>query len=75
MNNGNLIAWNEINIKSYTRKEKDRVLNEVKLLRSLQHENLITCYGAWLNKEAERVIFITELMSSGTLREVCIVLS
>lgn len=45
------------------------VLNEITLLKQLRHANLIAFYGAWVNKEAEKVVFITELMSSGTLKE------
>lgn len=71
VNNGNLVAWNEVNIKAYGQRERKRIMNEVMLLRTLLHPNLISFYGGWVNKEAEKVVFITELMSSGTLKEFC----
>lgn len=47
---------------------------QVKLLRTLSHPSLIACYGAWATKDEaankpEKVVFVTELMSSGTLKE------
>lgn len=69
LEHGNLIAWNEVNIACYNAKERKRILNEVTLLRKLDHKNLIRFFGAWINKEKEQVVFVTELMSSGTLKE------
>jgi hypothetical protein len=69
LEHGKLVAWNEINIKKLSPKDKRRILNEMTLLKTLQHPCLIEFYSAWVNKEAEKVVFITELMSSGTLRE------
>jgi serine/threonine protein kinase len=71
LEHGNLVAWNEVNIKAYGPKERKRILNEVTLLRTLTHPSLISFYGAWVNKEAEKVVFITELMSSGTMKDFC----
>lgn len=71
LEHGNLVAWNEVNIKMYGPRERKRILNEVTLLKKLHHPNLISFYGAWVNKESEKVVFITELMSSGTLKEFC----
>lgn len=71
LENGHLVAWNEISIRNISQKELKRILNEMKLLKTLQHPNLIGFYGTWHKKEADKVIFITELMASGTLREFC----
>ena len=69
LEHGKLVAWNEVNIKMYGPRERKRILNEITLLKQLSHQNLIAFYGAWVNKEKEKVVFITELMSSGTLKE------
>lgn len=45
------------------------MLKEIKFLSSLRHENLIKLYGAWMNEPRTKVVFVTELMSSGTLKE------
>jgi len=63
-----MLAWNEVPISGYTDKAKRRILNEVTLLRTLEHPNLIGFYGAWFDKAKQSVVFITELMHSGTLR-------
>lgn len=69
VNNGWLVAWNEVNIRAYGKKERARIMNEIMLLRTLSHPNLISFYGGWVNKESEKVVFVTELMSSGTLKD------
>lgn len=71
MNNGNLIAWNEVAISRYAKRDRQRIMNEIKLLRNLSHPHLLSYYGCFMNKEADKVVFVTELMSSGTLREFC----
>jgi WNK lysine deficient protein kinase len=73
-NAGSLIAWNEVLLKRYGQRERKRIMNEVTMLRTLSHPNLISFYGAFVkkdNKEDEKVVFITELMSSGTLKDFC----
>ena len=71
VNNGNNIAWNEVSIKSYSKKDRERILYEIKLLRTLRHPNLLAYYGGWMVREHEKIVFVTEIMSSGTLREFC----
>ena len=109
VNNGNMVAWNEVNVKSSSKRDKHRIMFEIQLLkcvlraggvwggvccarpfaarplraqtsppppppltprrRTLHHTNLLAYYGGWVNKETEKVVFVTELMSSGTLRD------
>lgn len=71
VNDGKLVAWNEVNIKTYSKKERERILFEIRLLRTLKHPHLLAYYGGWVNKETEKVVFVTEIMSSGTLRDFC----
>ena len=66
---GKLVAWNEISLKGLGEKERKRIINEMTLLKTMQHPCLIKFYFAWVNKSDQKVIFITELMTSGTLRE------
>ncbi|KAJ1498373.1 hypothetical protein HMI54_012726 [Coelomomyces lativittatus] len=47
------------------------VLSEVQLLRCLRHDNIINCFHVWSQKGPDgrdRIYFITELMTSGTLK-------
>ncbi len=66
----NMVAWNEISLRALGNKERKRVILEIQLLNTLQHPNLLPFFGAWVVKEpSEKLVFTTELMSSGTLRE------
>ncbi|KAK7235715.1 protein serine/threonine kinase [Aureococcus anophagefferens] len=49
--------------------EKARVINEVRLLDRLEHENIIDFHGSWVNRERGEVCFITEILSSGSLKK------
>ena len=41
-------------------------MHEVRLLEQLDHGNIISFFGSWVNREREEVVFITEILSSGT---------
>lgn len=71
VNNGNLVAWNEVNTKAYGKRDMKRIMNEVTLLKTLSHPNLLAYYGGWVDKPEQKVVFVTELMTSGTLKEFC----
>lgn len=58
----------QVNIKSMAPKELDRLLAEIKFLKTLRNDCLIKFFGAF-SKGGDRIIFITELMTSGTLAE------
>lgn len=63
------VAWNTVNIKNLPKDEKKRIMNEVRLLQNLTHKNLVQFHGSWVNREREEVIFVTEIMQSGSLME------
>ncbi|KAJ2964568.1 hypothetical protein NQZ79_g451 [Umbelopsis isabellina] len=58
------IAWNVLQI---SRQEFKDLGHEIDILKSVRHPNIITFHDAWYNES--EFIFITELMTSGTLRE------
>ncbi|KAI8369296.1 kinase-like domain-containing protein [Radiomyces spectabilis] len=58
------VAWNVIQA---TRQEFKDLGHEIEILKSVRHPNIITFHDAWYNDT--EFIFITELMTSGTLRE------
>ena len=62
------VAWNMVNLAGVPRAEKARIINEVRLLEKLNHENIISFHGSWVNREEEQVTFVTEILSSGTLK-------
>ena len=61
------VAWNAIDIASLPPGEKSRIIQEVQLLQKLEHKNIINFYGSWFLKEKNQVVFITEIMTAGTL--------
>ncbi|EGB08326.1 hypothetical protein AURANDRAFT_26387, partial [Aureococcus anophagefferens] len=63
------VAWNVVNLKTMPPNEKARVINEVRLLDRLEHENIIDFHGSWVNRERGEVCFITEILSSGSLKK------
>lgn len=62
------VAWNAIDIGVLPSTEKTRIIQEVQLLQKLEHKNIINFYGSWFSKEKNQVVFITEIMTSGTLK-------
>ncbi|CAI9088281.1 OLC1v1022570C1 [Oldenlandia corymbosa var. corymbosa] len=47
----------------------ERLYSEVRLLRSLRNKNIIELYSVWQDKERNILNFITEVCTSGNLRE------
>ncbi|ORY33859.1 kinase-like protein, partial [Rhizoclosmatium globosum] len=66
------VAWNQLKVDHLAKREAQRILSEIQILKSLRNENIITMYHAWGAKGSdgrERVFFITELMTAGTLKQ------
>ena len=49
--------------------ERDRLFAEIRVLKQLKHRNIMTFHDSWLDDRAATVNFITELFTSGTLRQ------
>ncbi|KAI4306180.1 hypothetical protein L6164_029481 [Bauhinia variegata] len=65
------VAWNQVKLKNFTNDPAmvDRLYSEVRLLRSLTNENIIALYRVWRDEEHNTLNFITEVCTSGNLRE------
>ncbi|XP_078430782.1 putative serine/threonine-protein kinase WNK11 [Wolffia australiana] len=65
------VAWNQVRLQSFMDDQKaiDRLYSEVELLRSLRHENIITFYHMWTDVKSRTLNFITEVCTSGNLRQ------
>lgn len=48
---------------------RDKFVDEVTLLKRLKHDNIIQCFAHWDDESTNSVVFITELMTSGTLKQ------
>jgi WNK lysine deficient protein kinase len=65
------VAWNQVFLRRFLddRDMIDRLYSEVELLSTLKNENIITLFKAWTDHEAKTLNFITEVCTSGNLRE------
>uniref|UniRef100_A0A7N0UFZ1 non-specific serine/threonine protein kinase n=1 Tax=Kalanchoe fedtschenkoi TaxID=63787 RepID=A0A7N0UFZ1_KALFE len=65
------VAWNQIRIDDVICSVKDleKLYSEVFLLQSLKHENIIKFYTSWVDEKSKNVVMITELFTSGSLRQ------
>ncbi|XP_021733531.1 probable serine/threonine-protein kinase WNK3 isoform X2 [Chenopodium quinoa] len=65
------VAWNQVKISELLRNSEDleRLYSEVHLLKTLKHKNIIKFYNSWVDTKNEHINFITEIFTSGTLRQ------
>lgn len=50
---GREVAWSLINISNLPKSERPRINSEIKLIKELDHPNIITFISAWISKETE----------------------
>ena len=65
---GREIAWNVINLRKLPKSDRPRIRQEIDLIKSLKHKNIIHFISAWQKADKEQVIFITEMITGGSLR-------
>ncbi|XP_058068879.1 probable serine/threonine-protein kinase WNK11 [Magnolia sinica] len=65
------VAWNQVKLRNFAEDQSviDRLYSEVMLLRTLQNENIIELYNVWTDMKHNTLNFITEVCTSGNLRE------
>ncbi|KAI6698628.1 hypothetical protein NL676_018747 [Syzygium grande] len=65
------VAWSQVKLHDVFRSpdELQRLYSEVHLLKNLNHESIIKFYTSWVDPNRRTFNFITELFTSGTLRE------
>ncbi|CAI8597595.1 unnamed protein product [Vicia faba] len=65
------VAWNQVKVSDLLRNSEDleRLYSEVHLLKTLKHKNIIKFYNSWVDTKTENINFITEIFTSGTLRQ------
>lgn len=49
--------------------EKKRISEELNILNNIKHPNIISFINAWMNKQKNEVIFITEIIHGGSLKK------
>lgn len=65
------VAWNQVNIEDLMQmpQQLERLYSEVHLLKSLKHENIMKLYNSWVDDKNNTINMITELFTSGSLRQ------
>ncbi|XP_054783535.1 probable serine/threonine-protein kinase WNK6 isoform X2 [Prosopis cineraria] len=65
------VAWNQVRIDDVLQSAVDlaKLYSEVHILKSLKHENIMKFYHSWVDDKNKTVNMITELFTSGTLRQ------
>ncbi|KAK9271658.1 hypothetical protein L1049_002021 [Liquidambar formosana] len=69
--NGIEVAWNQVRIDEVLQSPEDleKLYSEVHLLKALKHGNIIKFYNSWIDDKNKTVNIITELFTSGSLRQ------
>lgn len=65
------VAWNLVKIDDVLQSPEDleRLYSEVHLLKLLKHDNIIKFYTSWIDEQNKTINIITELFTSGSLRQ------
>lgn len=63
------MAWNQVSLHGVQSQQKVKIFAEISILESVKHPNIMDIYNFWETKNGEHIVFITELCSSGTLKE------
>ncbi|GAB4857653.1 hypothetical protein Ancab_015559 [Ancistrocladus abbreviatus] len=71
--NGIEVAWSQVKIDEVLQspEQLSRLYSEVHLLKHLKHENILKCYYSWVDDINKTINMITELFTSGSLRQYC----
>ncbi|CAD8052835.1 unnamed protein product [Paramecium primaurelia] len=62
------VAWNVFQLHSVPENERRRARQEISILSSLKHNNIINFIHSWHNKKKKEIIFITEIINGGSLK-------
>ena len=65
------VAWNEIDVSPFDSKIQEQIYKEIEILQKCNNQcvYIIKLYGNWIDNSREKIIFITEIATSGSLRE------
>ncbi|KAB8106020.1 hypothetical protein EE612_040199 [Oryza sativa] len=65
------VAWNQVKLHDFLQSPEDleRLYCEIHLLKTLKHRNIMKFYTSWVDVSRRNINFITEMFTSGTLRQ------
>ena len=64
------VVWNEVSISQgkFAKQEKEKLMSMFLSLKKLHHVNVVKLHDTWHAKDKNCLVFITEYMTSGSLR-------
>lgn len=68
---GREVAWNQVKLDNIFKSPEDlqRLYSEVLLLKNLNHDSIMRFRTSWIDTQRRTFNFITEMFTSGNLRE------
>lgn len=65
------VAWNQVRLRNFSEDPIviDRLYSEVQLLSTLKNKNIVVLYNVWKDDQRDILNFITEVCTSGNLRD------
>jgi len=63
------VAWCQVNMDRVGEVEKAQIHTEVDILKSLTHKHILTFFAYFDLPSTKQIVFITEIMTSGTLKQ------
>ncbi|KAK1380016.1 putative serine/threonine-protein kinase WNK9 [Heracleum sosnowskyi] len=65
------VAWNQVKLFDFLQSPEDleRLYCEIHLLKTLKHSNIMKFYTSWVDPSNRNINFVTEMFTSGTLRQ------
>ncbi|OIW13827.1 hypothetical protein TanjilG_31716 [Lupinus angustifolius] len=65
------VAWNQVKLYDFLQSPEDleRLYCEIHLLKTLKHRNIMKFYTSWVDTANRNINFVTEMFTSGTLRQ------
>ena len=65
------VAWNEIDVSTIDQKTVNKIYQEIEILNKCGNQciYIMKLYDSWIDKELKKIVFITEIATSGSLRD------
>ena len=65
------VALNQVKFYDFLQNPEDleRLYSEIHLLKTLKHKNIMKFYTSWVDTTNRHINFVTEMFTSGTLRQ------
>jgi len=63
------VIWNIIDVSSLSIENKNKLLDEFSRIKQLKHENILVINDFWLKESGDKLIYITDYLTGGSIRQ------